>query len=111
MRSFGAKPSGQQTGRGSDVSGRRESVAGSRPSGVPARAQAARVAHNNPAIRPDEPSQGAARREGFLLGAFVVLFVIGVWTVIVAEFSPQEPDNLHPQTVTLPTQKPQSAGN
>jgi len=46
-----------------------------------------------------------------LLTAFVVLFVVGVWTVVVAELSPQEPDNLHPQTVTMPTQKPQSAGN
>jgi hypothetical protein len=46
-----------------------------------------------------------------LLGAFAVLFVIGVWTVVVAELSPQEPDNLHPQTVTVPTQKPQPTGN
>jgi hypothetical protein len=89
---------------------RRESVPGGRPSGVPARMQTARVA-SKPFVRPAEPSVGAARREGVLLAAFAVLFVVGVWTVVVAELSPQEPDNLHPQTVTLPTQKPQAAGN
>jgi hypothetical protein len=46
-----------------------------------------------------------------LLAAYVVLFVIGVWTVVVAELSPQGPDNLHPQAATALPQKPQSAGN
>jgi hypothetical protein len=71
----------------------------------------ARAAQPQAFVPVDEPSRGAARREGVLLAGYVVLFVIGVWTVVVAELSPQEPDSLHPQAVTAPTQKPQSAGN
>ena len=101
---------GQPVARDTTLSGR-ESVPGARPSGVPARVASARGALPQAFVRVDEPSRGAARREGVLLAAYVVLFVIGVWTVVVAELSPQEPDNLHPQTVTAPPQKPQSAGN
>ena len=40
---------------------------------------------------PFDPTTGAARREGLLLAAFCVLFVIGVWTVVASEFGTQEP--------------------
>ena len=40
---------------------------------------------------PLDPTDGAARREGFLLAAFCALFVVGVWTVVASEFGAQEP--------------------
>lgn len=63
-----------------------------------------------PPVRAAEPSTGAARREGLLLAAYVVVFVVGVWTVVVSELSPPEPATLRPQTVTPPTQSSLPAG-
>lgn len=57
-----------------------------------------------------DPARGARRREGMLLAAYALLFLIGVWTVAVSELSPQEPSSLHPSTVRPPTQGPQHTG-
>ena len=39
-----------------------------------------------------DPAHGARRREGFLLSAYAVLFLIAVWTVVVAELMPEPSD-------------------
>jgi hypothetical protein len=52
-----------------------------------------------------EPTAGARRREGVLLGAYALLFVLGVWTVVLSELDTQEPKSRDTQTVLLPTKK------
>lgn len=58
-----------------------------------------------------DPSEGARLREGLLLGAYAVLLGVGVWTVVVAELSSQDPATAHPQVVTETTEKPPPSGN
>lgn len=64
-----------------------------------------------------DPARGARRREGFLLSAYAVLFVIAVWTVVVAELMPESTDTprrggeargsaAEPTKVTEPTRNP-----
>ena len=45
-----------------------------------------------------------------MLAAFAVLFVIGVWTVVVSELMPESSAPRSAANVTGPTQKPQAAG-
>jgi hypothetical protein len=57
-----------------------------------------------------EPTDGARRREGLLLGGYAVLFVIGVWTVVVSQLAAPEPAARDTAGVPLPTNKSGSAG-
>jgi len=52
-----------------------------------------------------EPTYGAGRREGVLLGAYALLLIVGVWTVVVSELGTQEPASVGSESVTSPTQK------
>jgi hypothetical protein len=56
------------------------------------------------------PLAGARRREGLLLAGYILLFVIGVWTVVASEFGAQEPASLHADKVGETTEKPAPAG-
>ncbi|MDB4989074.1 MAG: hypothetical protein JWN04_4252 [Myxococcaceae bacterium] len=55
--------------------------------------------------REQNPEHGARRREGLLLGAYAVMFVVGVWTVAVAELAPPQPLSTRPSIVTQPTER------
>ena len=55
--------------------------------------------------RLSEPTHGARRREGLLLVGYVLVLMIGVWTVVVSELGVQEPASAHGETVTSRTQK------
>jgi hypothetical protein len=50
-----------------------------------------------------DPALGARRREALLLAGFVIVFVLGVWTVVVTELVPQEPPSGHAAKVAPPT--------
>jgi hypothetical protein len=56
------------------------------------------------------PSVGANRREGLLLAAYAVLFVIAVWTVVVSELAPDAPAARSGPNVTPPTPSAQQVG-
>ena len=58
----------------------------------------------------NSPLSGANRREGLLLAAYVLLFVIGVWTVAAAELDTQEPGSLHLDNVGQATENAAPAG-
>ena len=58
----------------------------------------------------NSPSEGANGREGFLLAAYALLFVIGVWTVVASELDTQEPGSLHPDNVGQITEKAAPSG-
>lgn len=80
--------------------------------GTPVQSSAApRLAASAPSPRPQEPSQGAARREGVLLVAYLILFVVGVWSVVASELGPQEPASTPKQSVTPATEKSQAVRN
>ena len=51
------------------------------------------------------PLAGARRREGLLLAGFILLFVVGVWTVVASEFGAQEPASLHSEKVGESTER------
>ena len=53
-------------------------------------------------MTPADPSRGAGWREGFLLAAFAVLALVGLWTVVVAELADDTPPQ---QSVAAPTEK------
>lgn len=76
----------------------RRVIAGADPSDVESPVQAA------------DPARGARRREVFLLAAYGVLFIIGVWTVVASELTPDSTDTARHGRVAEPTQKSQSAG-
>ena len=61
-------------------------------------------------VRAPEPSHGANRREGLLLAGYVLLFLIGVWTVVVSELSPQQPAAPTNLNVMPPTQQTKADG-
>jgi hypothetical protein len=50
------------------------------------------------------PLAGARRREGLLLTAYALLFVIGVWTVVASELDAQDPAQVHPDNVGQTTE-------
>ena len=50
-----------------------------------------------------EPTEGARRREGLLLAGYAVLFVVGVWTVLLSQLATPEPAPRDTPTVTPPT--------
>lgn len=52
-----------------------------------------------------EPTRGARRREGLLLVGYLLVLLIGVWTVVASELGVQEPASAHGETVTPRTQK------
>lgn len=56
------------------------------------------------------PLSGANRREGLLLVAYVLLFVIGVWTVVEAELDTQDPGSGHAGNVGQATEKATPSG-
>ena len=56
------------------------------------------------------PLAGARRREGLLLAGYILLFVIGVWTVVASELGAQDPASLHSKTVGEPTEKSAPSG-
>jgi hypothetical protein len=53
-----------------------------------------------------DPTRGAARREGFLIAAFALLTLVGLWTVAVAEFAEDMPPPRNGQSVSAPTESP-----
>jgi S-adenosylmethionine hydrolase len=52
-----------------------------------------------------DPTVGARRREVMLLAGYLVVFIIGVWTVVASELGAQEPASAHAEKVAIPTQK------
>jgi hypothetical protein len=52
-----------------------------------------------------DPTRGASRREGFLLAAFAVLTLVGLWTVVVAELADDAPPSANGPSVAAPTEK------
>jgi hypothetical protein len=56
------------------------------------------------------PLAGARRREGLLLAGYILLFVIGVWTVVASELGAQDPASLHEGNVGQTTETPPPPG-
>ena len=56
------------------------------------------------------PLAGARRREGLLLAGYILLFVVGVWTVVASEFGAQEPASLHAESVGETTERSARSG-